>query len=397
MNFVSRLLWKMRALIWKQETDAEMTEEMRVHLEMQARENLATGMSADEARHAAHRAFGHIEGIKEHCRDQRRWAWVEHVAQDFRIGFRSLRKYPAFSVITILTLALGIGANTAIFSVVNAALLRPLAVNRADELVVLTKAGAEQYTDLSYPTYRYLRDHAQTVSGLAAAYPGVRALDKPSDTDSKNPPTRTSEVSGNYFSVLGVQATLGRVLTPLDDRDGAAENVAVISDRIWRARFGADASVVGQTVLIDRVPCTIVGVAPASFHGLSASEPVDMWLPIQLGPRLDAIPPQARLMHEVMSNTSVIGRLAAGTTRAQAAAELGTLFQTRQEELASVTFKNWPAAMRQRFFSAKLDVRSGFAGNNVRFVTAVRPLVSVLWIVVALVLLLASANVASLL
>lgn len=395
MKFPRRFAGRIRALFRRRTLDREMAEELQSHLELEAEQLRAEGLAPAAARHAAEKRFGHVEGIKEQCRDQRSWAWIEHLRQDLRIGLRSLTKYPLFSAVTILTLGLGIGANTAIFTVINAALLRPLPVSHPEELVTFERTTGSETTDLSYPVYRHLREHNHAVRDLAASYTNLRHLRVNGSTADIS--VRIGEVSGNFFGLLGLTPAAGRLLVPRDNRDGAAEAVVVLSDAFWRRQFGGDPAVVGRTIALDHLPCVVVGVAPAGFRGLSASYPLDLWCPIELGPRLDTLPPAARLMHEAMNNTVVIGRLPPDITRAQATAEIDTLYRTRQDAMIAASYQTWPKQQREHLFGGKIEVRPGHSGNSLYFIMALRPLVSVLWIVVGLVLLLACANVASLL
>jgi hypothetical protein len=231
-------------LFKKQQKDQELDDEIESHLQMHIEDNLRLGMTLKEARREAMIKLGGIESAKEAYRDQRGLPRLETLWQDIRYGVRMLRKNPGFTSIAVLTVALGIGANTAIFTVINTLLLRSLPVKNPEELVqVVTSSGSPQLSSaFSYPLYRRLQDDTHTLSGLFAAS-GVGLKDRlivPSGDHTGPEFVRAQAVSGNFFSVLGVSAILGRAMTTNDDRSDKPQAVAVISHRFWQRRFGAD-------------------------------------------------------------------------------------------------------------------------------------------------------------
>jgi hypothetical protein len=271
MNGWRKPWFRIKAWLEKRRRYADMDEEMRVHVEMRTRENIAAGMQPEEARHAAQRQFGWMESIKETCRERCGVTWLENLYQDLHYGARQLRKNPGFTVVAVLTLALGIGANTAIFTVVNALLLRPLLVRHPEELVQLVRSsgsGRVNY-DFSYPDYQQLRDGGHILAGLfcATGVDATRRLVVSQSTAAQAEFVRGQGVSGNFFQVLDVSAVIGRTLIPADDLEGNPQPVAVISHGLWQRRFAADPSVIGKTVTMDDVPFTIVGVTAPSFFG----------------------------------------------------------------------------------------------------------------------------------
>jgi predicted permease len=393
MNWLRKLRLRFRALFQKEKLDAGMDDEMRSHIEMQMEENIEAGMKPEEARYAALRQFGWVESIKDTCREQRGVSWIENLGQDLRYGARMLRKNPGFTAVAVLTLALGIGANTAIFTVVNALLLRPLPVRNPEELVQLvTRSGSSELNyDFAYPDYQQLRDGGRTLTGLFAAL-GVNALDRlilSGQATAQAEIVRGQGVSGNFFQVLGVPAALGRTLIPADDLEGNPQPVAVISHGFWQRRFAADPSVIGKTLSFVGIPFTIVGVAPPSFFGFQPGENPDLWWPLQMIPQIDR-DPAGRKLKAGFTSFRIMGRLAPGLARSQAEAELQSVFQRYQDELAA------GQARKDSAQSSKVQLRSGQSGwTNLRQQLS-RPL-TLLMGAVGIVLLIACANVASLL
>jgi len=258
MKFLPRL----RAVFRKETLDREMSEEMRLHLELQVKANLAAGMSPDEARFAAHRQFGHVEGIKEQARDQRGLPWLEHVLQDFVYGFRLLRKSPGFTAITVLTLALGIGATAAIFTVVNSVILQPLPYRDPARVVALGESfkGQTPIPNSSRVTFREWQAQATLFEsmGTSAAWPRTFT--------GMGLPIRIygCRVSSGYFSTLGVQPIIGRNFQPEEFTEGKG-HVLLLNYRLWISSFNRRPDIIGQQVRIDDEPYTIIGVMPPNF------------------------------------------------------------------------------------------------------------------------------------
>src|SRR5881296_2120304 len=217
MQWFQRIQRRIEGLFQKRKLDADMAEEMRAHIEMRTRENIEAGMPADEARYAAMRQFGWVDNIKETCREQRGVTWLEHFIQDLRYGARMLRKNPGFTAVAVLTLALGIGANTAIFSIINGVLLKPLPYPEPDRLVTLwersPQRGIEQES-VSGPNYLDWRAQNSVLADLAASPGWVGSEDFNlvlRDTTIKVPGSYTS---ASLFTTLGTKPLLGRTLLP---------------------------------------------------------------------------------------------------------------------------------------------------------------------------------------
>jgi predicted permease len=245
----------------------DLTEEMRFHLEQQTSANIASGMTPQEARRQAVLQLGAVEGIKEDCREQRRGFWLETLWTDVRYGLRMLRKDPGFTAVAVLTLALGIGANTAIFSVVNGVLLNPLPFPHAEQLVTLSESKPNFATgSISYPNFRDWQRNNHTFASMAISRPISFSLTGTGNAEQ----LRAELLSSDYFSLLGVKPVIGRMFAPGEDEVGAAP-VALISAGLWKRKFGASPEVVGRSIKLDGGSFTIVGVIPADFDLLLRS------------------------------------------------------------------------------------------------------------------------------
>jgi predicted permease len=316
----------------------DVDEELAFHVDMRTRKLIAAGMDADAARHEALRQFGDLRHVHDAClthdvereKSMTRIRYAEEFRQDTVFALRALRRNPAFAVIAICTLALGIGANTAIFTLIDAVLLRPIPVHAPEQLVSLGKTsrinsmsnGTPQADLYSYPLYRDLR-HNPLVSGMLASGrtdrldvrvdSGVAGLEHPAGRF----------VSGNYFQVLGVPAAKGRVFGPVEDSVAGASPVAVISDRYWERRFARAPDVVGRTIVVDNIALTIIGVSAPGFAGEIVDKPTDIWIPITMQPLLQPHIPLFDDRH--VSWLLLIGRVAPGGSVAHAIAGLPPL------------------------------------------------------------------------
>jgi ABC-type lipoprotein release transport system permease subunit len=277
---------RLRGMFLKRRRERELEDEIRSHLEMQIEENVRQGMSPEEASRAAQRKLGGIEQVKEAYRDRIGLPLVESTLQDLRYAGRVLAKRPGFSLIAIITLAMGIGANTAIFSVANAVLMQPLPIKDGDRIVDLRSIPPRFRTPqgIPYPDYLELRKQVGAYVDLFGISGDNLVLGASADrnnaaADSEAEELRGLLVTGNYFSALGGRALLGRALTPEDDREVGAHPVVVMSHGFWQRRFAAAPDIVGQTILIKGRAFTVVGVAEASFTGAEKRAP-DVWLPL---------------------------------------------------------------------------------------------------------------------
>jgi putative ABC transport system permease protein len=377
MNLFSRFA----ALFRSDKLDADMTEELRSHLELRIQRNLANGMSPEDARYAAMRAFGGVEQIKERCRDERRggWIWLEHLSQDLRYAIRSLRRNPGFTAAIVLTLALGIGGNATIFSVVNAVVLEPLPFADVDRLVNLREtrpvaggAGKRVAVPVSPATYFDWRKDVRAFEEIAAVSLGEFTL-----TGRDEPEQLTGGyITANLFPMLGVAPMLGRNFMPEENRPPGARAV-LISHGYWQRKFAADPAVVGQAITLDGRPCTVVGVLPAWFDGaavagIARNVRPEVWIPL---PLVEAGAPRS------VPYWDVHAKLRPGATIANAQAEVDTVMQRLAKEFPQTN------AARGAQVESITD----------RMLGDLRSSIWVLFAAVGVVLLIACANVANLL
>src|SRR5438067_4927792 len=251
MRWFHKLPLRLRSLVWKMRVEQELSEELRFHLEKLSEEKVAKGMTSQEARYAALRELGGVEQIKEECRDMRRVNYLEDFLQDLRYGLRQLRRSPGFTNVAMLTLALGIGVNTAIFSVINAVMLRMLPVESPEQLVQVGfqgKHSGESFVGESfpYPLFKELRQYNQVFTDISA-FDYWDSLDAhPASPGSTSEPVKAQMVSVNFFSVLGLKAVIGRTFAPDEDNGVGAHPVAVISYALWTRMFARDPAVLGK-------------------------------------------------------------------------------------------------------------------------------------------------------
>jgi predicted permease len=307
---------RLRSLFRRAKVEDELHEELRFHLEQQVAREVAAGKTPEEARQGALRALGGMEQRKEECRDARRVDTISNLAQDVRYAGRALRRNPAFTAVAVLTLALGIGANTAIFSVVNAALLRPLPYPRPAQLILLFELFGHRPNVASFANFK---DWEHESRGFLAMAAGRQASFNLGGTGSFQPERIEGAVfSWQLFKTLGVQPAIGRAFAANDDRLGAAR-VAVVSYGLWQRRFGGSSDILQRRIRLDGIECAIIGVMPRGF-GYPTRES-DVWVPIipLFGPDLTT----NRAWHHLY----VIARMRDGVTIGQATAEVNGIQQ----------------------------------------------------------------------
>jgi predicted permease len=392
-----RQLWmRLQTLFRRDHLTHHLDDEFRFHLDQQIVENIAAGMSQEEARYAAMRLFGNVTSLNEETRQTWGWVWLEQIAQDLRYGFRSLRKSPLFTVVAVLTLALGIGANTAIFSLMDQVLLELLPAKHPEQLVLVAERGIRfgdswGDNDISYPMYRDFRDGNQVFSGMFCRYPTSVSLGYGDRTDR----IAAEVVSGSYFPVLSVTAVVGRTLTPDDDRVPGGHPVAMLSYSFWQNRFSSDRFIVGRQIVINGYTFTVIGVSQAGFDGVELGYKSKVFIPMmmqaQMTPRSDRL--EARNLNWV----TAFGRLKPGVDIAQAKASLQPLMRNILEvEVQEPTLQHYSDYDRTQFLKNSVDLLSGSQGwSGLR-----EHMQTPLWVLAALsgaVLLLACANLANLL
>jgi predicted permease len=314
VRFIAIVRNALRPLFRRRQVEAELAAEFQDHLEQEIESNLRSGMTPEEARAAALRLVGPISYHQEQCRDSRGTAFVETLARDLRYAVHMLRRTPLFTAAAVVTLGLGIGANTTVFTFVENILLRHLPVRDARQLAFLNWGGN---TNMSYPDYTDFRDRNRVFSNLIAyrcnpVSLGIQARG--------NYRAWGYEASGNYFETLGISPLLGRFFGPQEDREPDANPVIVLSHRFWLNRFAADPMAVGRQVKINGYPFTIIGVAPPGFGGTELIINADFWVPMSMVARIE--PGSDWIRSRYAHNIWTVGRLRLGISRAQAEADL---------------------------------------------------------------------------
>jgi putative ABC transport system permease protein len=366
----------LRSRLWRVPVDQEVDEEIALHLELRARELMARGVDPETARRQAQERMGDVGNVKRELRelgrkrdrDMKITTWLEELRHDVAFSFRQLRKAPAFTAVAVATLALGIGANSAIFALVDATLLRPLPFAHPDRLVAIHETSGETRDEVSPLNLRDWIARSGSLEGAAGFTPGVGGMVMAGPDGSAESVSR-QWVTAGIFDVLGVKAVAGRTFLPSDDEQRA--NVVVMSEPYWRARFGADPGVVGSQLRLDGALYTVVGVVPQDFRLVGRS---DVWgmRPIRNAPE------RARGVHI----WSVVARLKPGVTMEAAQAELGAV--------AAGLAREFPQTNAGRGVALE-SLRDAYVGGDVE-------LTSLLFLgVVGVVLLTCCVNVANLL
>ena len=362
---------RLRSLLRRAQADQELDDELRDHVEQRTEEFVAQGMTQEEALRRARLDLGGIEQTKENCRDARRVNWIQDFMQDLRYGVRMLRKSPGFTCVAVLTLALGIGANTAIFGIINGLMLRTLPVRDPGQLVELLHQypGEPAFNGFSWDAYRIMRDGNHVFSDLIVGSMNFVTV----GADKLQPQTVfVGNVGETFFQALGVRPAAGRLIGPEDVHMGDHAPVAVISWSFWKSRFDLDPGIIGKKIVVGDAPVTIIGVTQRGFYGLSEHAEQDIWLPISLGPS---------------EGFALLGRLKPGVSIEEARAEMAVLFQAATDRPDADPFVR------------RMKLRIEPAGNGVT--TPLSQMLStpltVLMAMVGLLLLLACANLAGLL
>jgi predicted permease len=366
----------------KKTAESELAREFRYHLDKLTADYVREGLSPDEAARRARLEFGAIEQIKEDCRDVR-GRWLEDLGKDLQFALRGMRRSPGFTAVAVLSLALGIGANTAIFTLIDAVMLRSLPVRDPARLVLATRVREDGSPGtVSYPLYEYLRDGMASVSGAEAETAATAAI----VMDGAEESLEAEWVSGTHYGVLGLQPAAGRLIGPTDDVPAPLAPAAVIGYRYWQRRFALDPAAIGKTFTIRDRTFTIVGVTPPGFQGTRPGRDPDVTLPLQMMLTAEQRQEPTNNMLYLMA------RLQPGVSRAQAGAELQVLWNAFQQKLAGqLPVKGRPNVLRQR--AAVFPAANGFNALQYRY----RQALFLLMGIVGLVLLLACANVSGML
>lgn len=379
-----RLWLRLQTLFRRERNVQRLDDEIQFHIDQQIAENCAAGMSPEEARYAAMRTFGNPTVLKEETRDTWGWTWPEQMAQDLRYGARALAKNPGFTMVAVLAVALGIGVNTGIFSVLNGVALKLLPVPRADEIVGVDQRFHGRVRRnvhgepglFSYSEYRDYRANNHVLSGLLAYAPFLEATlagDSPQQLAG-------AETSCNFFAVLGERPALGRTFVEEDCRAPGASPVVVLGDELWRSRFGADPLIVGKSVSLNRAKFVVIGIAAPGFLGLDPW-PSAFWAPITMQKALE---PDTDLLSE--DNTgwlALLGRMRPGATLAEVRADLGVIAARTDQQYPGRTTT---LVVHRATFLGRPEERKAVFGIGALVLASV-----------GLVLLIACANVANLL
>ena len=393
---------RFRSLFRRTAVTHEIDQELQFHIEQQMEKYLQAGLTREEARRRVRLEFGGLTQTKEDCHEARGVSLIEHIGQDVRYAMRMFGRTPGFTIVVVMTLALGIGANTAVFSLINAVLLKMLPVKDPEQLVQFSKIrpvdGEVDY--FSYPEVERFQHEAQAFSGVFAFAPlgGVNV-----EANGHGEIAIGQVVSGNYFSTLGVSAMLGRTISPADDQVSGGNTVAVISYKYWRERLAGDPAVVGKKLVVNNYPFTIIGVTPPEFFGLQSGQPIDVSVPLKMIAPLRPEYAMRGTPYDVLTWPTrtaffIMGRLQPGVTAASAAARLEPLFRAAMnDEVKGLegTVMDSPLD-RKNHAQARLQLTAGGRGLAALRERFSKPL----WILMAavgLLLLIACANVATLL
>jgi predicted permease len=390
-----RALWD--NLFRRKQLDRDLDEELQAYVELVSAEKMRKDVSPEEAYREARRDAGGVEQVKERVRDVRAGVWLDSLVRDFRYGVRTLAKNPAFTLIAMATLALGIGANTAMFSLLDQVVLRLLPVRDPERVVIVRETGnhyGNSYgpNTISWPMFEDLRDNNQVFSGMFCRFPATVTISRGDQAAQIS----AELVSGSYFPTLGVGAALGRTIAPDDDALPDSRPVVVLSYSFWRTYFDGDPTIVGRTIALNRYAMTVIGVAQPGFDGVEMGVPAKVFVPVmmktEMTPRSDGLKDRPRRLSWV----TAYGRLKPGVSVQQAQASLQPLLHSILEiEAQQPEFtRNATASDRQLFLRNRVELLPG-SDNGLREYMR-KPL----WLLVALtgaVLLLACANLANLL
>src|SRR5476649_624206 len=403
------LIARVKGFFAKEKQDRELNEELQTHLELLVEEKRRQGMTEEQARQAAKLHFGGIAQTEEVYRETRGLHFIETFLQDLRYAARMLRRSPGFAAVVVVSLALGIGANTAIFSAIDAVMLRMLPVEEPQQLVMLewhASKWPEKYVEdlegssfgnehdgqssysFTYAQYQHFKNQNHVFSSTFAFAANSDAVNV--GIDGRAESAVIQGVSGNYFAGMGTQAVIGRTILPEDDQESAPAT-AVISNRFWKQRLGENWDAAGKTIIVNGLPMTIVGVAPSDFFGLEPGISPDLYIPLakysaeqaRQGPTYNGL---TFLTDSKLWWAGVVGRLRPGITVQQAQAQLQVMFD---QDLNTIVPKPLPVKPALQI----VPVKQGLDSLRRQFSSSLL----LLMMMVGAVLLIACGNVASLL
>jgi predicted permease len=398
MEKLRELIRRIGMLRHRDQVASELQEEMQLHLDLRRQQQVESGVAADDAAAAAHRRFGNPTLLRERSYTAWGWSWLEGLLQDMLYGLRAMLHSPGITIVALLSLALGIGANTAIFSLMDAVMLRSLPVKNPQQLVLLGTGDMAGITNhfgfiglYSYPFYRQLQKQNQVFSDTAAIFSMGNDVHGFVEGRNEPEPMQVQLVSGTYFQTLGVHALVGRALTDADDRTEGNHPVAVVSYAWWKRDLARDPNVLSRTLKMGTTTFSIVGVAPPEFFGTTVGHAPDIWIPLSM---MKAVPPYwGDYNDNLLESLDIIGRLKPGVTTAQATTNVNLLFQ---QILRSFAGEHLSAKDQQTLKEAHVPLTSMAKGLSDLRAEYSDPL-KLLMVIVGLVLLIACANIANLL
>jgi predicted permease len=398
MQKLLELFRRIRMLLHRGQFQSDLEEEMRLHLDLREQEQCEAGLTRHAAHRAAYRRFGNPTAIKEKSHMTWGWDWLEDFFEDIRYGFRSMLRSPALTAVALLSLALGIGANTAIFSFLDAVMLRSLPVKDPSQLVVLGEGDENGITDrygsttlYSYPFYRQMQQKNAVFSDVAAIFSMSNIVHGTVDSRDDVEEMSVQLVSGTYFSVLGVQPALGRTLTDEDDNTEGDHPVAVISYAWWKRGLAGDPAALNRKIKLGTTIFNIVGVAPPEFFGTKVGEAPEIWVPLSM---MKSVPPGWNGYKDDFSQSMLImGRLKPGVSNAQATSNVNVLYQQITRAFPDADLNPRNIAKLNKAHVVLTPMTTGLSSLRHMFSDPLKILMGV----TTLVLLIAFANIANLL
>jgi predicted permease len=374
MKFLASLRSLASTLFQRSRINQEMEDELRSHIQHRADDLERSGLPRSEADRKARIEFGGYQRVKEECRDALGGNFIETLLQDIRFGFRMMRKSPGFTIVAIVTLAIGIAANAVVFSVLNALVLRPMDLPQVQNLYMVEYG--KQHFNQSYPDYIDMRDRSRTFQGLLAFTVSAASLDSGQGASR----TWLYEASGNYFDVIGIQPHLGRFFHASDEHGFDSAPYVVLSYTYWQSHFQGDPGVVGRTIQLNKYPFTVLGVAPRGFRGTTLIFGADLWVPLVNQAQIEG---QSKLTGRGRRSLFLIGRVKPGVSLGQFTGDL--------DSIAASLAATYPKTNDGASFSlARPELMGDFVGK------AARAFVGGMMLLAGLILLAACANLGSL-
>jgi predicted permease len=398
MDLFGELGRRLSMLFRRRQFDANLEEEMRLHLDLREQERLQAGLTQPEARSAARRQFGNPTALKEKSHMTWEWQWLEDLMHDVSYGVRAMLRSPGITVVALLSLALGIGANTAIFSLMDAVMLRSLPVKDPGQLLLMGDETTKGISDwfgstqlYSYPFYREMQKKNQVFSEMASVSSMSNGVHGFIEGQAEAQPMNIQLVSGTYFPLLGVHALLGRTLREQDDQTKDGNPVAVVSDSWWKRALAHDPAVLNKKLKLGETIFTIVGVAPPEFFGTTVGESPDIWIPLSMQKE---VPPNFDGYTDNFSESLyLIGRLKPDVTLTEATTNANLLFQQILRGFPDAKLNQENLETLRKAHVELHPMAKGLSSLRAQFS---QPL-QLLMVIVGLVLLIACANIANLL